>query len=243
MKVCDTDAFLEMPQSSQLLYFHLALRADDDGFIANPKRIMRMIGSTDDDLKILLAKRFMLAFESGVCVVKHWLIHNTIRQDRYTPTQYVKEMQMLVIDDSTKKYSLIKGQNNMATIRQPTGNQLEPQIRLGKVRKDKNTIAAQDAADTGEGKLINEALEGFKGVNPSYSRLYANKTQRAAMGRLLKQHGLEKMRQVIEFLPTSNMAKFAPTITTPLQLENDLGKLFAWAQKQRDTGKGKQLII
>ena len=135
MKIVDTDAFLEMPQSSQLLYFHLAMRADDDGFIPNPKRIMRMIGSADDDYRVLLSKKFILSFESGVCVVKHWLIHNLIRSDRYTETQYVKEKQMLVVDNKTKKYSLDTGDNNDVI---PDGNQMEPQVRLGKVRKGKS---------------------------------------------------------------------------------------------------------
>ena len=91
-----SDAFLEMPISSQALYFHLGMHADDDGFV-NPKKIMRMIGSPDDDLKILLGKRFLLSFNSGVVVIKHWLIHNTIRKDRYNSTRYVEEKSSLRI--------------------------------------------------------------------------------------------------------------------------------------------------
>ena len=106
LKIVDTDAFLDMPQSSQLLYFQLAMRADDDGFVANPKKIMRMIGSQDDDIKVLITKKFIIPFESGVCVIKHWLIHNLIRLDRYTETQYTREKSQLIIDPLTKKYSL-----------------------------------------------------------------------------------------------------------------------------------------
>lgn len=133
MKIVDTDAFLEMPQSSQLLYFHLAMRADDDGFISNPRRIMKMIGSNDDDFKVLLLKRFLLNFESGVCVIKHWLIHNLVRGDRYTPTQYIREKQMLIIDDKTKKYSL----NNGSQLVIPNDNQRMTQDRLGEDSIDK----------------------------------------------------------------------------------------------------------
>jgi len=133
LKIVDTDAFLEMPQSSQLLYFHLAMRADDDGFVANPKKVMRMIGSQDDDFKVLLAKRFILTFESGICVIKHWLIHNLIRVDRYSETQWIKEKQMLVIDEKTKKYSIDKEKYPVI----PNGNQMQPQVRLGKVRLGK----------------------------------------------------------------------------------------------------------
>lgn len=130
MKVVDTDAFLDMPQSSQLLYYSLAMRADDDGFIANPKKVMRMIGSQEDDYKILCMKKFIIQFNSGICVIKHWLIHNLIRSDRYAETQYVREMEQLTIDPKTKKYSLNKGENDVI----PTGNHLAPQVRLGKDR-------------------------------------------------------------------------------------------------------------
>ena len=85
--IIDSDAFLEMPQSSQNLYFHLAMRADDDGFINNPKSIMRLIGCKDDDANILIAKKFLIPFESGVVVIKHWKIHNYIRRDTYTETK------------------------------------------------------------------------------------------------------------------------------------------------------------
>ena len=80
LKVVDTDAFLDMPQSSQLLYFHLAMRADDDGFVSNPKKIMRMLGTQDDDIKVLVLKKFIIPFESGICVIKHWRIHNYIQK-------------------------------------------------------------------------------------------------------------------------------------------------------------------
>ena len=109
LQIVDTDAFLDMPQSSQLLYFHLSMRADDEGFVSNPKKVMKIIGSQDDDIKVLFAKRFVLPFESGVCVIKHWKIHNYIQNDRFTPTQWVKEKEMLKIDEKTKKYQLKSG--------------------------------------------------------------------------------------------------------------------------------------
>lgn len=84
--VIETDVFMDMPMSTQCLYFHLLLRADDDGFITSPKRIMREIGCHDDDMKLLIAKSYIIPFESGVIVIKHWKIHNFIRTDRYKPT-------------------------------------------------------------------------------------------------------------------------------------------------------------
>lgn len=98
--IIDSDAFLDMPLSSQALYFHLSMRADDEGFINNPKKIQRMIGASDDDLKILIAKNFIIPFESGVVVIKHWRIHNWIRADRLVKTAYTEERAMLQIKDN-----------------------------------------------------------------------------------------------------------------------------------------------
>ena len=98
-KITNSDAFTEMPLSAQALYLHLNMEADDDGFVNSPKRIQRMIGASDDDLKLLVAKRFVLVFESGVIVIKHWRMHNYIQKDRYTPTQYQEELAQLAIKD------------------------------------------------------------------------------------------------------------------------------------------------
>ncbi len=100
MKICDSDAFLDMPLSSQCLYFHLNMRADDDGFIDNPKRIMKIVGASQDDLNILIAKSFVLTFDNGVIVIKHWRMHNTLSKQRYHETQYVDEKNMLRIKEN-----------------------------------------------------------------------------------------------------------------------------------------------
>lgn len=105
--IIDSDAFLEMPPTTQNLYFHLAMRADDDGFINRPKSIMRMCGARDDDMSILIAKKFIIPFDTGVVVIKHWKIHNYIQKDRYKPTVYQKEKALLV-EKSNKSYRLIK---------------------------------------------------------------------------------------------------------------------------------------
>lgn len=123
--IIDSDAFLDMPLSTQALYFHLSMRADDDGFINNPKKIQRMVGCGDDDLKLLIAKRFILIFDSGVIVIKHWKIHNYIRNDRYKPTVYTEE-----------KASIQLQKNGAYTQGIPPGiptvHQMETQVRLGK---------------------------------------------------------------------------------------------------------------
>lgn len=98
--IIDSDAFLEMPLSSQLLYFHLHMRADDEGFINKPKTIMRMLGSKDDDMNVLIAKKFIIPFESGVVVIKHWRIHNYLQSGRYIETKYLEEKSSLELDEN-----------------------------------------------------------------------------------------------------------------------------------------------
>jgi hypothetical protein len=88
--IINSDAFLDMGQASQLLYFHLGMQADDDGFVS-PQRVMRMVGAMPDDLKVLEAKKFIMTFPSGVRVIRHWREHNTVRMDRYAPTTYQEE--------------------------------------------------------------------------------------------------------------------------------------------------------
>lgn len=100
IEIVDTDLFLEMPQSTQNLYFHLGMRADDDGFVSNPKKIIRTIGANEDDLKILVTKKFIIPFESGVIVIRHWKINNYLRSDRYTETLYKDEKKQLIEDEN-----------------------------------------------------------------------------------------------------------------------------------------------
>lgn len=103
--IIDSDAFLDMPMSAQLLYFHLSMRADDEGFLNNPKKIMRMIGANDNDFDILVMKKFIITFDTGVVVIKHWRINNYLQKDRCKPTIYQKEKSMLGIKDN-KSYTL-----------------------------------------------------------------------------------------------------------------------------------------
>ena len=96
--IIDSDNFLDMPLSAQALYFHLSMRADDEGFVNNPKKIQRMIGSADDDIKVLIAKKYILPFESGIIVIRHWKMHNYIRKDRIVPTSYKLEKSLLTVN-------------------------------------------------------------------------------------------------------------------------------------------------
>ncbi|HFR5215616.1 TPA: DnaD domain-containing protein [Streptococcus agalactiae] len=121
--ITDTDRFLDMPASSQNLYFHLNMHADDDGFVDSPKRIMRNVGAGNDDMNVLLSKKFVLNFDSGLILIKDWKIHNVIRKDMYKPTVYTEEKSQIIVDD-TKSYQF--------------RNEYVPQNRLDKNRLDKD---------------------------------------------------------------------------------------------------------
>ena len=136
--IIDSDAFLDMPLSTQALYFHLAMRADDEGFVNNPKKVQRMIGASEDDLKILIMKRYILTFESGIIVIKHWKIHNYIQNDRFKPTTYIEEKATLMLDEKKSYTECIQDVSNM---------EAQVSIELGKdsIGKNNNIMCEQVA--------------------------------------------------------------------------------------------------
>lgn len=105
--IIDSDAFLDMPMSARLLYYDLGMRADDDGFVNSPKKIMKIIGATNDDMNILIMRKFVIPFDTGIVVIKHWRINNYLRSDRYNPTPYISEKSKLSVDVKGK-YHIIK---------------------------------------------------------------------------------------------------------------------------------------
>lgn len=143
-KITETDKFLEMPLSSQALYFHLSMGADDEGFIDRAKTIQRTIGASDDDMKLLIAKGFLIPFESGVVVIRHWRIHNFIQSDRFQKTIHEKEKSQLEYDSS--KTAQLKAPEQ----RIHCGSKMDPQVRLGKDRLelDKDNIYSRVSDET-----------------------------------------------------------------------------------------------
>lgn len=139
LSVVDTDAFLELPSSSQALYFHLGMRADDDGFVASPKKITTMTNCSVDDLKLLAAKKFIIPFQTGVCVIRDWKQNNLVQKDRYHRTKYLAEMQSLTLDE-TGSYVLLDTEciQNVS--------KLETEVRLGKVRLGKEDTFLSEPA-------------------------------------------------------------------------------------------------
>ena len=131
--IVGSDAFLDLPHTAQALYFQLGMRADDDGFVGNPKTIQRIAGAKASDLELLVKKRFLLQFPSGVVVIKHWKINNQIQKDRYTPTVYTEEYQSLYIKDNKAYTEIDKG------CIQPV-SEMDTQISIDKDSLDKDRL-------------------------------------------------------------------------------------------------------
>ena len=200
--IIDSDAFLDMSLSTQALYFHLSMRADDDGFVNNPKKIQRMIGSGDDELKMLVLKKFIIPFESGVCVIKHWRIHNYIRNDRYKETVYKDEKSMLGMKENGS-YTLennfgIPFANQSDTIGIPDGHRLDSQVRLGKERIGKDSI------ELVESRLDEDKIENKK-KKSEFDLLIENYTDDLDLRNTI--YEFIKMRKAIKSPMTSNALK------------------------------------
>ena len=146
-KITESDAFLDMPSSTQMLYFHFSMNADDDGFVNNPKKIQKMCGASDDDFKLLIAKSFIILFDSGIIVIKHWKMHNYIQADRYRPTDYVEEKSMLGIK-SNKAYTLDVSKMDTECIQ----NGYIGKDSIGKVSIDKNSIDKDSKGESVRGE-------------------------------------------------------------------------------------------
>ena len=188
--IIDSDAFLDMPLSTQSLYFHLSMRADDDGFINNPKKIQRMVGASDDDLKLLVAKRFIIPFESGIVVIKHWKIHNYIQKDRYKPTIYQEEKQLLMEKENNVYTECIQDVSTLET-----QDRLEIEIELEK-GKDKERIDYQLIAD-----MYNSICKSF----PSIRSL--SDARKKAIAARLKTYTVDDIRTVFENAESSSFLK------------------------------------
>lgn len=138
--IVDSDMFIDMPMSARLLYYDLAMRADDDGFVNSPKKIMRFVGASMDDMNVLIAKQFIIPFESGVVVIKHWKIHNYIQKDRYKATSYQAEKESLTLKNGTYYTDDLPDVSNLDTECIQDVYSLDTQDRLGKDRLGKDRI-------------------------------------------------------------------------------------------------------
>ena len=134
--VIDSDAFLDMSPTARLLYYDMGMRADDDGFIDSPKKIMRIIGASDSDLKELIDNGFVLRFESGVIVIRHWYVNNRVRRDTYHETIYTEEKSMLLLE----KNNVYQLRNDSVTDTLQTRDEIGSQNRVDKSRLEKDRL-------------------------------------------------------------------------------------------------------
>ena len=140
--VVDTDKFLDMPVSTQALYFHFGMRADDDGFVSSPKKIVKIANCTNDDLRVLISKGYIIPFESSVVVITDWRKNNTLKGDRYKPTVYQEELGILETQGNSYilKSSGISSGNNLEPDWNQIGTKPEPQYSIDKYSIDKSSI-------------------------------------------------------------------------------------------------------
>lgn len=211
LKIVASDAFLDMPTSSRELYFHLGMYADDDGFV-NPKKIVRMLGASDDDLKVLLAKRFVLAFENGVVVIKHWLIHNTILKDRYKETLYLEEKKRLIIKENGSYTECIQNDNILL-----------PQVKLSQVKLSKDNIVETSSTVW----LLEEKLKEMEQTENSYLDIIATFIRE-------KPVKVENSRQLSEVI--SRYCKIAKKLSGAYTNT----QIFGAAKKIKEDNKGRE---
>lgn len=241
LEVIDTDAFLDMPVSSQLLYFHLNARADDDGFVASPKKIVRVLGAAGDDFKLLIGKKFLIAFEDGVCVIKHWRVNNFIRKDIYKETQYLDLKRTLFIRPNGAYTQTDDGQ----AIPVPEGHfKLEAvestltqrQLRIGKDREVSATrieIVPSFSEEEKEPKIAPKYPHArvvsawFPEPEPSW---LLNTTELSHM-ELLHMRGEIPVKDILVFVGRHRNDEYFPKITKPSDLERKWNDIQDYADR------------
>ncbi len=207
--IIDSDAFLSMPLSAQSLYFHLAMRADDDGFINNPNKIKKMVGAKDKDYNTLCQKRFILLFDSGVCVIKHWKINNYIAKDRYKPTLYREEYKTLSLDDKNAytfstdneqkssdnlSTSRIQSVSNSSQSRTQSVDSLETQVSIGKYSIDKSSIDKSKEKEN----FIKRKIESYVSIPELISQIQRFINYKKEIGQPYTNTSLEEMLEKVQ---------------------------------------------
>lgn len=202
--IIDSDAFLDMPLSAQALYFHLSMRADDEGFINNPKKIQRMIGASDDDCKILVLKKFIIPFESGIVVVRHWKIHNYIQKDRFKPTMFSDERSQLEVD----RFGAYSESPDTRCIQDVS--KVDAQVRLGKDRIGKESKGEIEGKPDGERPAPYEQIKDlYNSICTSLPKCTAmsDARKKAVKARFASGYTLEDFKRLFEKTESSSFLK------------------------------------
>lgn len=231
--ITTSDAFREMPTSSQALYFHLGMEADDDGFLDNYKGLMRAVNATDDDLRILLAKRFLILFPSKVVVVKHWLINNTVRKDRYTETKHLEEKRALVVKEN--------GAYTDSGAGLPNGNQMATQYRIGEDRIVGVADAPQPVIEVVEEPSLKRGISKTPPKYPNARTVFSwfprpepswkMNTVECMHAELLYVRGEAEVRKRLRYLAEHEGEDFLPTVTKPSDLERKWVDISKYAKR------------
>ena len=238
LRIVNSAKFLQMSEGAQLLYFHLAMRADDDGIVeAYP--VTRLLGAQPDNFKLLVGRGFIRQLnEDQVSLVIDWNEHNTIRADRKVDSIHIG-----LLKERAPEIKILKAKprSDVEDNSKRVGGQSTDgigKVRLGKVKLSKdNTLSEQSSL----GKEVNEIIDLFKEVNPTYEEFFKNKTERAAVEYLVGKFGIDKIKNTVQALPGIICKKYAPKITKPTELKRDLGKLVAFVGQEND--KKVKLIV
>ena len=205
-----SDAFLDMPMSARCLYFTFGMLADDDGFVSSPKGIMRQCGASVDDLNILIAKRYVLAFESGIIVIKHWRINNYLRQDRYTPTTYVEEKETLSLDAKGAYVESGEAPVGIPHGIPPVDHPVYPdKDRLDKDSEDKKRIdSTEPVGSVCRTKDVRRIIEAWNSLGLQQVTKVPSDSKRGGMLRArVNEYGVDKVLEAIEKVRSSDFLK------------------------------------
>jgi hypothetical protein len=257
LSIVDSDDFLDMPPSTRCLYFDLGMRVDDDGFVS-PKKVMRLTGASEDDLKILIAKKFVIRFQSGVVVVTHHKMHNYIQKDRYTKTMHLEELAMLS-QDSNGGYRLdtqcIQDGYELDTqVRLELG---KDRVRLGEKKTEKKYLTSQDFDDlTSNDAAIDELLLKVQVKYPRFTKdwltdkIQALKDWHENAPKSKKKTDINRFvlnvvgrdyKAFLETLTAENRLQRTETITAPLNMsyaaQDELLKMKRQAERQAELAR------
>lgn len=175
LDIVNSDAFLDLPVSAQNLYFHIAMRADDDGFLSNPNAIKRIVSASDEDLKTLIQKRFLLSFPSGIVAIKHWKIHNTIQKDRYKKTVHTKEFEQLDVKENNAYTEKNKTVYTLETECIQNVSNMETQYRL---EQDKIRLDIPPISPKGEEPVKKAKTDSFSESFKDFWKAYPKKASK-----------------------------------------------------------------
>lgn len=189
LDIVNSDAFLDMPLSAQALYFHLGMRADDDGFIGNPKSIQRLAGASQDDLMLLITKRFLIAFDNGVVVIKHWRMNNYIQKDRKKDTTYTELLNSLEV----KENGSYTEKKKMDTVCIQDVSEMDSQNSIDKISIDKDSIEIDNSCSS-----VDEASEFFEKIWKEYPNKKGKTQVKASHKKALFKIGYERLVKAIQ---------------------------------------------